>query len=147
MPSAESANESTDEPARPTKRPFSVISTLDDLQRSKEADLEAESATKILHETEEEKKKRLRKEERRKLRVIFRPEESLEQIRYITHVHDEEAGRTTNSLRDAGDTVQEGRTFKANRGVALGDDEEEEWRPPPREWPRPVTVIVFGGGC
>lgn len=43
-------------------------------------------------ETEEERSKRLRKEERRKLRVTWKPDDNLTEVRLFTHDPDEELG-------------------------------------------------------
>ena len=53
-------------------------------------------------ETEEEKAKRLRKESRRHLRVSFRPDPSLVEIRYFSHDPEEEEGHDENSVREIG---------------------------------------------
>lgn len=81
---------------------------------------------KYANETEDERKKRLRKEERRKLRVRFKPDDSLEQIRYFTRPEGEETRRAANLVRDAGDAVQEGRVFKQHRKFDMDEDEDED---------------------
>lgn len=103
---------------------FSLFEALNSLTRSKEDEVKAESATKVINETEEERRKRLRKEERRKLRVTFKPDDTLVEVRYIERLVDDETGRGRTNLRDAGDATQEGRMFKEHRDVSMGDDEE-----------------------
>lgn len=68
-------------------------------------------------ETEEERTKRLRKEERRKLRVTWKPEESLTEVRLFTHDPDEELGPGDGSLRSAGDVKGEGSVLKLHKGL------------------------------
>ena len=112
-------------PPPPPSRPvFSVFEALNSLTKSKDDEVKAESATKVLNETDEERRKRLRKEERRKLRVKFKPDDALVEVRYIERLVDDETGRGRTNLRDAGDATQEGRMFKEHRDVSLGDDEE-----------------------
>lgn len=74
-------------------------------------------------ETEEERAKRLRKEERRKLRVSWKPEHSLAEVRLFTHDPEEELGPGDSSRREAGDVKGEGRVLKLHREL---DEEDEE---------------------
>lgn len=93
-------------------------------------------------ETEEEKQKRLRKEERRKLKVHFKPDDSLVEVRYFTHDPDEEVGHEDSMMRDVSDVGGEGRMLKLHRGIDDFDDEEERskgeiffsWRRPTGKW-------------
>ena len=71
----------------------------------------------------------MRKEQRRKLRVTFRPDDSLLQIRYFTHDLSEEAGRTDNLLRDAGDAMEEGRMFKQHKEIDMMDEDDDPYEP------------------
>lgn len=75
-------------------------------------------------ETEEERAKRLRKESRRKLRVTWKPEETLTEVRLFTHDPDEELGPGDGSLRGAGDVKGEGSVLKLHKD--LEDLEEED---------------------
>lgn len=74
-------------------------------------------------ETEEERKKRLRKEERRKLRVTWKPDHFLTEVRLFTHDPDEELGPGGGSHREAGDVKGEGSVLKLHRDL---DEEDEE---------------------
>lgn len=75
-------------------------------------------------ETEEERAKRLRKESRRKLRVSWKPDEILTEVRLFTHDPDEEIGPGDGSLRGAGDVKGEGSVLKLHKD--LEDLEEED---------------------
>ncbi|KAK7947158.1 c-x8-c-x5-c-x3-h type zinc finger protein [Apiospora aurea] len=72
-------------------------------------------------ETPEEKAKRLRKEARRKLRVQWKPEGELEQIRVFEHEAAEDEGRSSNMIQDARDNRSEGQMLK--RGIREDEDE------------------------
>lgn len=74
-------------------------------------------------ETEDERKKRLRKEERRKLRVTWKPDDALTEIRLFTHDPDEELGPGDGSLRGMGDVKGEGSVLKLHKDM---DELEEE---------------------
>ncbi|KAI9755278.1 MAG: 54S ribosomal protein L22, mitochondrial [Chaenotheca gracillima] len=116
---------------------FSLSETLASLNKPKEPESKAENTSKDPPETAEEKQKRLRKEQRRKLRVTFKPDTSLVDVRYFTHDQAEEIGREDNLVRDAGDAMEEGRMFKQHMDVdAMDEDEEilaseEQYRPYP----------------
>jgi hypothetical protein len=74
----------------------------------------------------------LRKESRRHLRVTFRPDASLVDVRYFHHDPEEELGHEENFVRDAGDIGGEGRMFKQHRDMEMDEDEEEaevDYRP------------------
>ncbi|KAJ5793520.1 hypothetical protein N7457_000119 [Penicillium paradoxum] len=74
-------------------------------------------------ETEMERKKRLRKEERRKLRVTWKADDALTEIRLFTHDPDEELGPGDGSLRGLGDVKGEGSVLKLHKDL---DELEEE---------------------
>jgi hypothetical protein len=74
-------------------------------------------------ETEIERKKRLRKEERRKLRVAWKPDDALTEVRLFTHDPDEELGPGDGSLRGLGDIKGEGSVLKLHKDL---DELEEE---------------------
>ena len=80
-------------------------------------------------ETPEEKRKRLRKEERRKLRVSFKPDEDLVQIREFVHDPDEELGHEDSQVRDVGDSRGEGQMLKMHKDLEVMDD-DEDYEPP-----------------
>ncbi len=79
-------------------------------------------------ETPEEKQKRLRKEQRRKLRVSFK-DDDLVQIREFVHDPDEELGHEDSQVRDVGDSRGEGQMLKMHRDLDLMD-EDEDYEPP-----------------
>lgn len=79
-------------------------------------------------ETSEEKQKRLRKEQRRKLRVSFK-DDDLVQIREFVHDPEEELGHEDSQVRDVGDSRGEGQMLKMHRDLDLMD-EDEDYEPP-----------------
>lgn len=79
-------------------------------------------------ETPEEKQKRLRKEQRRKLRVSFK-DDDLVQIREFVHDPEEELGHEDSQVRDVGDSKGEGQMLKMHRDLDLMD-EDEDYEPP-----------------
>lgn len=132
-------------PMAPAKPAFSFAETMADLIKPKEPEPVAKPAEKRPPETPEERAKRLRKEERRKLRVTFRPDASLVSIRYFTHDPEEELGHDASMVRDAGDVGGEGRMFKQHKDMMELDDEDDDL---PREesyrnWLEP-SPIDFG---
>jgi hypothetical protein len=74
-------------------------------------------------ETDEEREKRLRKEERRKLRVTWKPDEILTEVRLFTHDPEEELGPGDGSMRSLGDVKGEGSVLKLHKDL---DELEEE---------------------
>ena len=107
-------------------------------------------------ETAEERKKRLRKEERRKLRVSFKADEDLVQIREFVHDPDEELGHEDSQVRDVKDTRGEGQMLKLHKDLEMMDEDEDyeppeeivlpEWNDPQRKsWPFAIdhTRIVI----
>lgn len=92
-------------------------------------------------ETPEEKQKRLRKEQRRKLRVSFK-DDDLVQIREFVHDPEEELGHEDSQVRDVGDSRGEGQMLKMHRDLDLMD-EDEDYEPPDEvlpEWLTPKGV-------
>ena len=99
------------------------------LTKPKEITSTIKATENLPPETEEERAKRLRKEERRKLRVTFKPQESLVEIRLFIHDPEEEMGHDDNMIRDVGDISSEGRMLKKNKEMGfenLDDDEDNE---------------------
>ena len=102
---------------------FSFMDTLADMGKTKE--VEPKKVDDRPPETDEERTKRLRKEERRKLRVSWRPEDSLVEVRIFTHDPEEEIGQTDSMMRDVTDIGGEGRMLKLHQDLDDLDDEEE----------------------
>jgi hypothetical protein len=132
-----------DKKPTPSAKPgFSFADTMALLEPKKEVKPAPKPEKQAIAETPEQKAKRLRKESRRHLRVSFRPDATLVDIRYFSHDPDEEQGHDENFVRDAGDIGGEGRMFKQHRDMVDEDDEDEtdmkfvEWRAP--------TEIDFG---
>ncbi|CAO1603051.1 hypothetical protein XANCAGTX0491_006644 [Xanthoria calcicola] len=105
-------------------KPFSFADTLKNLNKTKESE-PVESEEDRAPETPEERRKRLRKEDRRKLRVSFKPDDSLVQIRVFEHHPDEEIGHDDSMVRDANDIKGEGQMLKMHRERDVPDEDEE----------------------
>ena len=106
-----------------SKPSFSFMDTLADMSKPKE--VEPKKVEDRPPETEDERRNRIRKEERRKLRVSWRPEESLVEIRIFTHDPEEEIGHADSMMRDVDDVGGEGRMLKLHKDLDELDDEEE----------------------
>ncbi|PLN84737.1 hypothetical protein BDW42DRAFT_191346 [Aspergillus taichungensis] len=78
-------------------------------------------------ETEEEREKRLRKEARRKLRVTWKSDSELTEVRFFTHDPEEELGPGDRS-RDVGDLKGEGSALKLHRDLDLDEDDDANLR-------------------
>ncbi|RAH40643.1 uncharacterized protein BO95DRAFT_468561 [Aspergillus brunneoviolaceus CBS 621.78] len=111
-------------PPRPT---FSFGDLMADLNKPKETTPAQPSEPKS-PETEEERKRRLRKEARRRLRVTWKPDESLTEVRLFTHDPDEELGPGDHMQREAGDVKGEGSVLKLHRDLDEEEDEEGGFR-------------------
>ncbi|KAI9782643.1 MAG: hypothetical protein M1816_001757 [Peltula sp. TS41687] len=146
-------------PTGPPRPAFSIFDALNSLNKVKADEAQIQEAKKLANETPEEKKRRLRREERRKLRVKFKPEDSLVEIRYFTHDQEEDVGREDNLLRDAADAVEEGRMFKQHKELDVMDDDDDDMREGDRwkvraadyvlkayELPLPVKVDMINAG-
>jgi hypothetical protein len=122
----------------PSKPSFSFAATMAQLLEPKQPEVAAPSKPekKLPPETAEEKAKRLRKESRRHLRVTFKPDANLVNIKYFDHHPEEETGHDENFVRDAGDVGGEGRMFKQHREMEDDEDEDEVERP----WSEPTTI-------
>ena len=107
------------------KPAFSFAETMANLTKPKEIPTAAKSEADRPPETDEERKKRLRKEERRKLRVSFKPEGELVQIQIFTHDPEEDMGHDDSMIRDVGDVGGEGRMLKMHKDLDMIDDDEE----------------------
>jgi hypothetical protein len=129
------------------------------LIKPRESPTAAKAADDRPPETEEEREKRVRKEERRKLRVSFKPDEILVDIRYFMHDPDEELGHDDSMIRDVGDVKGEGRMLKMHKEREILDDDDDEgpgaeeilapWTPPTGklycrydEVPANISIVV-----
>ncbi|CAI7624957.1 unnamed protein product [Penicillium glandicola] len=117
-PTAAPEKEKTPAP-KPT---FSFGDIMADLNKPKQAP-SPKPAEDQPPETEAERTKRLRKEERRKLRVTWKPDDALIEVRLFTHDPDEELGPGDGSLRSMGDVKGEGSVLKLHKDL---DELEEE---------------------
>lgn len=116
--------EKKEKPAAPPPKPaFSFGDLMADLSKPKET-VVAKPAEDKPPETEEERAKRLRKESRRKLRVSWKPDDSLTEVRLFVHDPDEELDPGDGSRRAAGDVKGEGSVLKSDKEVEeLKDDD------------------------
>ncbi|CAJ2502224.1 Uu.00g096180.m01.CDS01 [Anthostomella pinea] len=80
-------------------------------------------------ETPEEKARRLHKEKRRHLRVMWKPDHELTEIRIFEHDQAEDEGRATSMVKDARDNRSEGQMLKMHRGAQEDDEEEDGGKP------------------
>ncbi|KXJ87704.1 hypothetical protein Micbo1qcDRAFT_167264, partial [Microdochium bolleyi] len=135
------------EPAAPSA--FSSISgLLAEIAKPKEAPKVREEPERA-PETPEEMARRLRKEKRRKLRVVWKPDDQLEEVRIFQHDAAEDEGRGTNMLRDARDNRSEGQMLKM--GIQDDDDDAEDDGKPRetslRDWvvPNRISFEQIGG--
>ncbi|KAK5043642.1 hypothetical protein LTR84_011356 [Exophiala bonariae] len=102
----------------------SFLGLLADIEKKPEKTVKKESD--IPNETPEERVKRLRKEERRKLRVTWKSDAELVETRLFTHDPSEEVGHNDSQMRDAGDSGREGEMLKLHQGMNDIDEEEDE---------------------
>jgi hypothetical protein len=149
-------------PAATAPKPaFSFAQTMASLLKPKEPEAAPVKLEKQLPpETSEEKAKRLRKEARRHLRVTFKPDSALVQIKYFSHDPEEELGHDENFVRDAGDIGGEGRMFKQHKELDVDDDSDDEPEAELKPWSessqidfsgvvssaREINYKPFGGG-
>lgn len=132
----------------PVSKPaFSFAETMASLNKPQEPEPSAKQEEESRpDETPEERAKRLRKEERRKLRVTWKPDAVLVTVRIFHHDPEEELGHDPNSVRDVGDINSEGRMFKAHKDAMDIDDDDDEqpMEQDYREWKIP-SVVDFSG--
>jgi len=120
---------------------FSFAATMANLTKPKDVETVVKREEPGPPETAEEKAKRIRKEERRKLRVSWRPDESLVAVKYFMHDPEEELGHDASQVRDVGDIGSEGRMLKEHRDMMDIEDEEEEiHKPADRAWHDPSLI-------
>ncbi|GKT60280.1 C-x8-C-x5-C-x3-H type zinc finger protein [Colletotrichum tofieldiae] len=93
-----------------------------------------DSGKKDISETAEEKENRLRKEARRKLRVSWKPESELVQVRIF---HKEAAEDQDNMTKDAADDRSEGMMLKQR---SYNEDEDEDEDLPEKPWVKPALA-------
>ena len=138
---------STEKKAASTPKPaFSFAATMASLNKPQEPEPSTIAEEVKLDETPEEKDKRLRKEERRKLRVSWKPDAALVSVRIFHHDPEEELGHDANMVRDVGDINSEGRMFKQHKD-AMDLDEDEDEQPTEQaygEWRAPSAVDFSG---
>lgn len=107
-----------------TKPAFSFTETMANLNKQKEVQpLKMEESRPP--ETLEEKLRRERKLERRKLRVSFKPDETLVEIRTFMHDPEEEIGHESSLVRDVGDSRGEGQMLKMHKDLEVMDEDED----------------------
>jgi hypothetical protein len=107
----------------PSKPTFSFGDLMADLNKQKDP-TPSEPAEEKTPETEEEREKRLRKEARRRLRVTWKPDHSLTEVRFFTHDPDEELSPGDRS-REAGDVKGEGSVLKLHRDLDELEEDED----------------------
>jgi hypothetical protein len=116
----------------PVSRPaFSFAETMANLSKEKEAETKPAKKKEDDNrppETEEEKRKRLRREERRALRVRWKPDFDLVQVRTFSPDPSEISGKARN-VRDVGNGKEkEGFTLKKHMDM-MDVDEEDDGQP------------------
>ncbi|KAL9479657.1 hypothetical protein ACSS6W_004443 [Trichoderma asperelloides] len=118
-----------------------IASLLDSINAPKPAEAPApttkETRESDTPEAPEEKAKRLRKEARRKLRVSWKPETELVQVRIFHKDDEEDEGRGSNLTRDAADDRSEGMVLKQRADVEDDDDDDDI---PYQPWLGPVGI-------
>ena len=110
-------------PIPKTTTSSSFLGVLLDMEKKPEKEVKKE--VEIPNETEEEKAKRLRKDARRKLRVSWKDEDSLAEIRLFTHDPDEELDQGDRLKANAGGG-REGEALKSHANMDDLEDEEDE---------------------
>ncbi|KAI0896570.1 hypothetical protein F4806DRAFT_495873 [Annulohypoxylon nitens] len=134
------------QPRRPAPQPSgssAIGNILDEITRSKEQPKPRDEPERA-PETPEETARRIRKESRRHLRVSWKPDHELTDIRILEHDTSEDRGRDDSMLRDARDNRSEGRMFKQrqqskDRDTQNRDDDfEENQEVALRTWYKPV---------
>ena len=103
---------------------FSFAATMANLNKQKD-ETPSKSEESRPPETSEEKRKRLRKEQRRKLRVSFKADDELVEVRTFEHDPEEELGHDDSMVRDVGDSRGEGQMLKMHKDLDLMDEDED----------------------
>lgn len=119
--------EKKENPAVPPQKPaFSFGDIMADLNKPKET-VVVEPAENKPPETEEERAKRLRKESRRRLRVSWKPDDALTEVRLFTHDPDEEIHNPGDgSWQGVGDVKGEGNVLKQPKPAEAEDLEDDD---------------------
>ena len=107
-----------------SKPAFSFAETMASLNKQKD-EAPSKSEESRPPETPEEKRKRLRKEQRRKLRVSFKADDDLVEVRTFEHDSEEELGHDDSMVRDVGDSRGEGQMLKMHKDLDLMDEEDD----------------------
>ena len=128
------------QPSAPTKPQSSFLGFLSDFEKKEDSKPKQEEV--ILDETPEQKAKRERKEARRKLRVSWKADSDLVEIKLFQHDPDEEMGHDDSMMQDAGDTMKEGEMLKKHHG--MDDLEDEEGDEPTLIEYSPPSEVDFG---
>ncbi|KAI9887166.1 MAG: hypothetical protein M1823_000993 [Watsoniomyces obsoletus] len=118
-------------PPAPAPKQHSIMALMDTYKKQKQEEAE-EAARKAAErnkpeptlqpgpaETADQKRIRLRKQSRRHLRIRWKPDEELVQVRVFRHDDDEDEGRSEPLLLDAHDAGQEGATFRRHRQMEM----------------------------
>lgn len=122
-----------------SKPVFSFAETMANLNKAK-TDAPSKSEETRPPETNEERERRLRKEQRRKMRVSFKADDELVEVRIFEHDPDEDFGHDDSMVRDVGDNRSEGQMLKMHKDRDLMDEEEEDYEPTeelPAVWHEP----------
>ncbi|KAE9979811.1 hypothetical protein EG328_000659 [Venturia inaequalis] len=115
-------------PAAPMKSGFSFAETMANLAKAREPEVTKKpDDPKRPPETAEQKAKRLRKEERRKLRVTWKPEGTLVEIREFSRDPSEMNNNNARDVRDGKE--KEGLMFKQHMEMMDVDVDEEDDQP------------------
>lgn len=96
---------------------------LDQITKPKEKPKQIEEPVRA-PETPEETARRLRKESRRHLRVAWKPDHLLTEVKVFEHDTAEDKGRDQNMLRDARDNRSEGQMLKQRVQDDVDDDDD-----------------------
>ncbi|KAK8255628.1 hypothetical protein HDK77DRAFT_39408 [Phyllosticta capitalensis] len=123
---------------------FSFAETMANLTKPKQEKPAAKPEENRPPESEEERAKRLRKEQRRKLRVKWVDNENAGQlvsVRLFTHDPEEELGHDAAMVRDVDDVGGEGRMFKQHKDqMDLDEDDDRPGEEELRRWISPSLV-------
>ena len=112
------------QPASNSKASFSFAETMANLDKPRETGPVKKVEEQRPPETEEQKVKRLRKESRRHLRVSWRPEPTLVEVRLFKHDPVEELRHDSNMIRDVSDVKNEGQMLRLHKDLDLDDEDD-----------------------